>query len=55
MAASKPQTPDTIEREILLRLEKVGRTYTMGEVSVEVLRGIDMEILDGEILAIVGP
>ena len=27
----------------------------MGEVSVEVLRKIDLEILDGEILAVVGP
>jgi len=42
-------------RRVLLRLDGVGRTYQMGEVSVEVLRGINMEIYDGEILAVVGP
>ena len=39
----------------LLRLEGVGRTYTMGEVSVTVLREISMSVRDGEFLAIVGP
>jgi len=39
----------------LLCLEDVGRTFTMGEVTVEVLRQIDLDVFDGEILAIVGP
>lgn len=38
-----------------MRLENVGRVFTMGEVAVEVLRGIDLEIGRGEFLAIVGP
>lgn len=41
--------------EPLLRLEKVTRTYTMGEVSVQVLRQVSLEIGRGEFLAIVGP
>ncbi|HET6883638.1 MAG TPA: ABC transporter ATP-binding protein [Pirellulales bacterium] len=39
----------------LLHLDRVGRTYYMGEVAVEVLRNVTIEIGSGEILAIVGP
>jgi putative ABC transport system ATP-binding protein len=39
----------------LLRLEDVGKTYHMGEVSVEVLKHVDLEIHDGELLAVLGP
>jgi putative ABC transport system ATP-binding protein len=38
-----------------MRLETVGRTYQMGEVAVEVLKGVSLEIRTGEFLAIVGP
>ena len=39
----------------LLHLDRVGRTYHMGEVAVEVLRDVTIEIESSEILAIVGP
>jgi putative ABC transport system ATP-binding protein len=39
----------------LLRLEDVGRIYQMGEVTVDVLRGISMEIYESELLVMVGP
>jgi putative ABC transport system ATP-binding protein len=39
----------------LLKLEGVGKTYHMGEVSVEVLRRVTLDIRDGELLAMVGP
>jgi len=39
----------------LLRLEDVGKTYHMGEVSVEVLKHVTLDIADGELLAILGP
>ncbi|HQU44437.1 MAG TPA: ABC transporter ATP-binding protein [Pirellulales bacterium] len=39
----------------LLHLDRVGRTYYMGEVAVEVLRDVSIEIGRAEILAIVGP
>jgi len=47
-------SPST-ERPVLLRMDGVGRTFRMGEVSVEVLKNISMEIYQGEFLAIVGP
>lgn len=46
---------ETTANNVLLHLEQVGRTFTMGEVSVEVLRGVSLDIRRGEFLAIVGP
>ncbi|MDZ4818580.1 MAG: ABC transporter ATP-binding protein [Planctomycetota bacterium] len=40
---------------VLLHLDKIGKTYQMGEVSVEVLKNISLEILHGELLVMVGP
>jgi len=39
----------------LLHLKQVGRTFTMGEVSVEVLKDVSLAVRHGEFLAIVGP
>lgn len=39
----------------LLHLDRIGRTYHMGEVAVEVLRDVTIEIAPAELLAIVGP
>ncbi|MBC8874543.1 MAG: ABC transporter ATP-binding protein [Planctomycetes bacterium] len=39
----------------LLHLKHVGRTFTMGEVSVEVLKDVSLDVRHGEFLAIVGP
>src|SRR5436190_12650059 len=47
-------TPDVPTRPIL-RLENVGRTFQMGAVAVEVLKDINLEVHQGEVLAIVGP
>jgi len=43
------------EPEILLRLENVGRTFYMGEVSVEVLKNFSLNVIRGDFLAVVGP
>jgi putative ABC transport system ATP-binding protein len=42
-------------RQPVLRLEKVVKTYTMGAVEVHALRGIDLDLLDGELLVMLGP
>jgi len=47
-------SPDS-SSEVLLQLKHVGRTFTMGEVSVEVLKGVSLGVRHGEFLAIVGP
>ena len=39
----------------LIKLEKVTKTYSMGEVEVQALRGIDLDIKKGEFVAIIGP
>lgn len=41
--------------EALLRLIDVGRTFSMGEVSVVVLKNITLDVRRGEFLAMVGP
>ena len=39
----------------MITIEQVTRTYTMGEVKVEALRGVDMTIDKGEFISIAGP
>jgi putative ABC transport system ATP-binding protein len=46
----RPSDPD-----VLLHLDRIGKTYQMGEVAVEVLKGISLEIYHGELLILVGP
>jgi putative ABC transport system ATP-binding protein len=48
-------TPLPTEREVCLELAHVGRTYQVGEVAVEVLKDVSLEIFRGEFLAVVGP
>src|SRR5690242_3553609 len=42
-------------QQVLLHLDHVGKTYQMGEVAVEVLKEIDLQIYSGELLVMVGP
>ncbi|EMR05572.1 Macrolide export ATP-binding/permease protein MacB [Bhargavaea cecembensis DSE10] len=39
----------------MIRLSQITKTYGSGSVSVPVLRGLDLEIRDGEFVAIMGP
>jgi putative ABC transport system ATP-binding protein len=50
-----PSDPQPTERPALLRLANVGKTFQMGEVAVEVLKHITLDVLDGEFLVMVGP
>lgn len=47
--------PATSSNETLLSLQNVFKTYRMGEVSVPVLRDVDLDIHRGELLVVVGP
>jgi putative ABC transport system ATP-binding protein len=44
----------TKKREMLLHLENVWKVYQMGEVEVEALKDISVEIRDGDFVAIIG-
>lgn len=39
----------------LVRLENVRRSFTQGDVTIDVLRGVDLSINAGEIVALLGP
>jgi len=39
----------------IIKLENVWKIYEMGKVEVQALRGIDLDILQGEFVAIMGP
>jgi putative ABC transport system ATP-binding protein len=45
----------TIKDRVLVRLENVSKTFQMGEVAVEALRGVSLDVYDGEFLVMVGP
>lgn len=44
----------TTDSDSLIEIRDVFKTYTMGEVDVPVLKGVDLAILQGEMLAILG-
>ncbi|MFZ1947743.1 MAG: ABC transporter ATP-binding protein [bacterium] len=39
----------------IISMRKITKTYEMGEAQVQALRSVDVEVLDGEFIAIVGP
>jgi putative ABC transport system ATP-binding protein len=42
-------------KKAIIKLEDVWKIYTMGEVEVQALKGLDLEVREGEFLAIQGP
>jgi putative ABC transport system ATP-binding protein len=49
------ESASTDDRDPLLRLVNVGKTFQMGEVSVEVLRHVTFNVRRSELLVMVGP
>jgi putative ABC transport system ATP-binding protein len=49
------QAPVRGLRDAVLRLQGVTKTYLVGEVEVHALRGVDFELLSGELLVLLGP
>jgi len=41
--------------EIIIKLKNVWKIYQMGEVTVEALRGLELEIKKGEFVSVMGP
>ena len=45
----------TKKKKPIIKLENVWKTYRMGDVEVHALRGVDLEVDEGDFLAIQGP
>jgi putative ABC transport system ATP-binding protein len=55
-AAIPTERGTTAQRsEPVIRLESVFKTYDLGEVQVQALRGVSLEIAEGEFVAVMGP
>lgn len=44
-----------MEKNVLMKLDRITRTYQMGEVTVQALKETSLDILEGELLVILGP
>lgn len=41
--------------EIVIECERVSKTYETGKIAVEALRGVDLRVGRGEVVAVMGP
>ena len=49
------RTNEEASSAVLLRLRAVRKTYSVGPLKTEVLRGVDLEVLRGDLLSMMGP
>ncbi|MCC9623015.1 ABC transporter ATP-binding protein [Thalassospira sp. MA62] len=49
------KTAEERSRKVVLRLEKIDRVFNQGPDQLEVLKSVDLNIHEGEIVALVGP
>ena len=50
-----PQTPVAASRRPVFEVRGVTKVYDMGEVQVQALRGVDLDLFDGEFVVLLGP
>ena len=50
-----PASPRTDEQPVIIRTRQLKKSYRMGQVVTEALRGVDVEIRRGEFLCVMGP
>lgn len=55
MPSPPPPLPESADRDVLLRLRNVGRTFQMGEVAVVALTDFSLDVYQGELLVLLGP
>jgi putative ABC transport system ATP-binding protein len=48
-------TPNSAPSKPVIRLENVHKTYDLGEIQVQALRGVSLEVREGEFVAVMGP
>ena len=53
--AAAPRASDSAPEAPLIELEGVEKTYRMGKVDYHALRGVDLSVATGELVAVVGP
>jgi putative ABC transport system ATP-binding protein len=51
----KPQHTETTENNFLIQLRKVTKVYGTGSAAMHALRGVDIDICQGEFVAVMGP
>src|ERR1700722_12873173 len=50
-----PSRPCPMSSPEMIRVRDLRKTYRVGEVDVQALRGVDLDVAHGEFLAVVGP